>query len=63
MVTTVDKQIARQQLGQHWFIPVNIVVYIQGLYTVYNSAGVQSTFAMLGLARTRGVGSLPIVIK
>jgi hypothetical protein len=28
----------------------------KGLYTVYISAGAQSTAAMLGLARTRGVG-------
>ncbi len=54
MVTTVDEQKARQQLGQHWFITVNIVVYIQELYTVYNSAGVRSTFAMLGLATNQG---------
>ncbi len=40
-VTTVDEQVARQRLEQHWFITVYIVAYIQGLYTVYNSAEVQ----------------------
>jgi hypothetical protein len=47
----VDEQVARQRLGQHKFITVFTAVYIQGLYTVYNGAGVQSTVAVLGLAQ------------
>ncbi len=39
----MDEQTARQPLGQHWFITAYIAVYIQGLYTVYNAAGVLST--------------------
>ncbi len=39
-VTTVDEQVARQRLGQRWFITLRIAVHIQGLYTVYNGAGV-----------------------
>ncbi len=31
-----------------------VVVYTQGQYTVYNSAGVQSTVVMLGLAMNQG---------
>jgi hypothetical protein len=34
------------------------VVYIQGLYTVYNGAGVQGNVAMLELMGTLGVGNL-----
>ncbi len=37
----VDEQVARQRLGQHWFITAYIEFFIQGLYTVYNGAGVQ----------------------
>ncbi len=48
------EQIARQWLGQHWFITAYVAVYIQGLNTVYNGAGVQSTVAMLGLAVNQG---------
>jgi hypothetical protein len=50
----VDEQIARQRLGQHWFISAYKAVYVQGLYTVYNSAGVRSTVAVLGLASNQG---------
>jgi hypothetical protein len=38
------------RLGQHWFITASIAVYRQGLYTVYNGAGVRSTVAVLVLA-------------
>jgi hypothetical protein len=41
---------ARQRLGQHWFITIDIAFYIQGLHTMYNSAGVRSTVAVVGLA-------------
>jgi hypothetical protein len=41
----VDEQIARQRLGQHWFITEYIAVYIQGLYTVYKGARVQGAVA------------------
>jgi hypothetical protein len=52
----VDKQVERQRLGQHWFIiSAYIVVYIQGLYTVYNGAGVRTTVAVLGLGHELGV--------
>jgi hypothetical protein len=50
IVGAVDEQVARQRLGQHWFITVYRAVCIQGLYTVYNGAGVRSTVAVLGLA-------------
>jgi hypothetical protein len=50
----MDEQQARQQLGQHWFMTAYIEVYIQGLYTVYNGARVQSTVAMLELAVDQG---------
>jgi hypothetical protein len=50
----VDEQVARQRLGQHWFITVYKAAYIQGLYTVYNGAGVQNTVAVLGLATNQG---------
>jgi hypothetical protein len=53
-VTTVDKQSAGQRLGEHWFITAYIAVYIQGQYTVYNGAEVQSTVAMVGLATNQG---------
>ncbi len=46
----MDEEIARQRLGQHWFITVYIAVYIQALYLLYNGAGVRSTVAVLGLA-------------
>jgi hypothetical protein len=42
---------ARQRLGQHWFITVYVAVYIQGLYTVLNGAGVRRTVAVVGLAQ------------
>jgi hypothetical protein len=47
-----------EQLGQYWFITIYryIAVYIQGLYTVYNCAGVWSTVAVLGLAMNQGYG-------
>ncbi len=35
------------------------MVYIHGLYTVYNGAGVQSTVAVLGLATNQGRRQLP----
>jgi hypothetical protein len=43
----VDAQVARQRLGQHWFITECIAAYKQGLYTVYNGAGVQGAVAVL----------------
>ncbi len=55
----MDEQQARQQLGLHWFITAYIAVYIQGLYTVHNSARVQSTVAMLELAEDRGCRQPP----
>ncbi len=48
----------RQRLGQHWFITAYIVVNIQGLFTVYNGAGVWGTVAVLVWPGTGGVGSL-----
>jgi hypothetical protein len=54
----MEGQIARQRLGQQWFITAYIAVYIQGLYTVYNGAGVRSTVACWVWPRTRGIGSL-----
>ncbi len=36
-----DEQIARQLVGQHWFITEYIAACIQGLYTVYKGARVQ----------------------
>ncbi len=50
----MDEQRAGQQLGQHWFITAYIAVYIQGLYTVYNGAGVQGIVAVLELTVNRG---------
>jgi hypothetical protein len=44
-VRIVDEQVARQRLGQHWFITVYIAAYIQGLYTVYKGARVQGAVA------------------
>jgi hypothetical protein len=41
----VDEQVARQRLGQHWFITEYIAAYIQGLYTVYKGARVQGAVA------------------
>ncbi len=41
----VDEQIARHQLGQHWFIAEYIAAYIQGLYTVYKAARIQGAVA------------------
>ncbi len=43
-----------QQLGQHQFVTAYIAVYVQGLYTVYNGAGVRNTVAVLGLATNQG---------
>jgi hypothetical protein len=45
---------ARQWLGQHWFITAHTAIYIQGLQTVYNGAGVGRTVAVLGLATNQG---------
>jgi hypothetical protein len=50
-----------QQLGQRWFITAYIVVYIQGLYTVDNGAGVQGTVAVLELAGNQGRRQAPQV--
>jgi hypothetical protein len=44
-VTSVDEQVGRQWLGQHWFITEYIAAYIQGLYTVYKGARVQGAVA------------------
>jgi hypothetical protein len=40
--------------GPEWFITTYIAVYMQGLYTVYNGAGVQGTVAVLELAGNQG---------
>ncbi len=50
----MDEQQAGQQLGKHWFITAYIADYMQGLYTVYNGAGVQSTVAVLKQAGNQG---------
>ncbi len=48
------RAVSGKRLGQHWFITVYILVFIQGLYTVYNGAGVQGTVALLKLAGNQG---------
>jgi hypothetical protein len=43
----MDEQVARLQLGQHWFITEYIAAYIQRLCTVYKDARVQAVIAHL----------------
>jgi hypothetical protein len=46
-----------------FYVYIALAAYIQGLYTVYNGAGVQGAVAVLVLPQTRGVGSLHSIIK
>jgi hypothetical protein len=63
-----EKAVPLPVLHLHWAFTVEVgrgigLLWIQGLYTVYNGAGVQSTVAVLVWPRTMGVDSLHMARK